>query len=84
VTTRRPARKSAGRRPARTSTARGRARRTSTRPRGRQSAPATTLGAAVGTVVVSFLLGAPWSVRITLVVLLVVGITGYLVWSRRP
>jgi hypothetical protein len=38
----------------------------------------------VGTVVVSFLLGAPWSVRITLVVLLVVGIAGYLVWSRRP
>jgi Flp pilus assembly protein TadB len=84
VTTRRPARKTSTRRPARKTSTRGSARRTTTRPRRRQSAPATTLGAAVGTVVVSFLLGAPWSVRITLMVLLVVGVAGYLVWSRRP
>jgi hypothetical protein len=51
--------------------------------RRRTSRPATTLGAAVGTVVVSFLLGAPWSVRIALIALVVIGVVGYLVWSRR-
>jgi Flp pilus assembly protein TadB len=51
--------------------------------RRRQSTPATTLGAAVGTVVVAFVLGAPWSVRIALIVIVLVGVAGYLVWSRR-
>ena len=57
-----------------------RRRTTSTR---RRNSTATTLGAAVGTVVVAFLLGAPWSVRIALVVLLVLAGAGYLIWSRR-
>jgi hypothetical protein len=37
----------------------------------------------VGTVAVAFVLGAPWSVRITLIVVVVLGTVGYLVWSRR-
>jgi hypothetical protein len=32
---------------------------------------------------VSFLLGAPWSVRIALMVIVVVGVVGYLVLARR-
>jgi hypothetical protein len=32
---------------------------------------------------VAFILGAPWAVRIALIVLVVVGAVGYLVWSRR-
>jgi hypothetical protein len=68
---------------ARSRTARNRRPTTPTPRRRRTSRPATTLGAAVGTVVVSFLLGAPWSVRIALLVLVVLGVVGYLVWSRR-
>jgi hypothetical protein len=33
--------------------------------------------------VVAFVLGAPWSVRIALIVMVLVGLVGYLVWSRR-
>jgi hypothetical protein len=32
---------------------------------------------------VAFLLGAPWSVRIALIVVVVLGAAGYLVWARR-
>jgi Flp pilus assembly protein TadB len=84
VTTRRPARKTSSK-AARKKSSTTRSRRTSaTNPtRRRQSRPATTLGAAVGTVVVAFVLGAPWSVRIALIAMVLVGVVGYLVWSRR-
>jgi threonine/homoserine/homoserine lactone efflux protein len=59
-----------------------RARRTTSTSR-RRNSTATTFGAAAGTVVMAFLLGAPWSVRIALIVLVVLGGIGYLLWSRR-
>jgi threonine/homoserine/homoserine lactone efflux protein len=59
-----------------------RARRTTSTSR-RRNSTATTFGAATGTVVMAFLLGAPWSVRIALIVLVVLGGVGYLLWSRR-
>ena len=87
MTTRRRPSSSKKRTSARSSTGRARTTRSRTRttstPRRRQSRPATTLGAAVGTVAVAFILGAPWSVRIALIVLVLVGAVGYLVWSRR-
>jgi hypothetical protein len=73
----------------RTSTNRTSKNRTSTSRTTRSRAPrrrstiATTLGAGAGTVVVAFLLGAPWSVRIVLLVLVVVLGAGYLILSRR-
>jgi Flp pilus assembly protein TadB len=84
VTTRRTPRKRSKRSTRSTGSTRSTRRTSSTNPtRRRQSKPAATLGAAVGTVVVAFVLGAPWSVRIALIVIVLVGLVGYLVWTRR-
>jgi Flp pilus assembly protein TadB len=82
------ARKTATRKTAtRKSTARnGSTRKTTTRRTSttrRRNSTATTFGAAVGTVVVASLLGAPWSVRIALILAIALAGVGYLVWSRR-
>jgi len=44
---------------------------------------ATTLGAALGTLLVAMLTGASWPVRIALAVLAVAVVGGYLLWSGR-
>jgi Flp pilus assembly protein TadB len=75
ATTKTPARRTTAKKTTRT-------RRTTSTTR-RRNSTATTFGAAAGTVVMAFLLGAPWSVRIALIVLVVLGGIGYLLWSRR-
>jgi hypothetical protein len=44
---------------------------------------ATTLGAALGTLLVAMLTGASWPVRFALAVLAVAVVGGYLLWSGR-
>ncbi len=58
-------------------------RRTTSTTRRRTPAVSTTLGTALGTLVVTFLLDASWPVRIGLVVLVLAVGLGYLLWSHR-
>ena len=65
------------------------ARRTSTRRASTRRAPrrrtsvASTVGAALGTVVVTALLNLSWQMRIALVVLVVVAGAGWFLWTKR-
>jgi hypothetical protein len=69
----------------RTTTRRTGARRTSSTAYRRRTKPkvATTIGAALGTLVVAFLLDASWPVRIGLVALALLLVGGYLVLQGR-
>jgi hypothetical protein len=69
----------------RTTTRRTGARRTSRTAYRRRTKPkvATTIGAALGTLVVAFLLDASWPVRIGLVALALLLVGGYLVLQGR-
>lgn len=66
----------------RRTTPRRRTTRGSTAYRRRRPRLATTLGAALGTLLVAMLTGASWPVRIGLAVLVAV-VGGYLLWSGR-
>ena len=77
--TRRTARKATTRRP---STRRRTTRRTTTTRR-RTPRLATTLGAALGAVVVSLVTDLSWPTRIVVVVAVLLAGAGYLLWSHR-